>query len=92
MYGWGWYNYIIICFAHIVITCSGLAPPTNGVISFTNPIAPHVFGTVANYTCNVGYGLVGNVERSCGGLIGEWDGSNPTCVGENLCISGLQNI
>ncbi|XP_064387965.1 uncharacterized protein LOC135336171 isoform X3 [Halichondria panicea] len=63
-----------------VITCSGLAPPTNGVISFTNPIAPHVFGTVANYTCNVGYGLVGNVERSCGGLIGEWDGSNPTCV------------
>ena len=33
---------------------------------------------IANYSCNVGYELIGDVLRQCQGD-GEWSGEEPTC-------------
>ena len=42
-----------------------------------------VEGVIANYTCDVGFELVGNVERVCQSN-GLWSGMNPACQGMNL--------
>ena len=45
-------------------------------------------GSVANYSCNTGLGLVGQTTRVCedtnGGTVttGTWSGSAPTCEGD----------
>ena len=48
----------------------------------------NVPGTVANYSCNAGYALIGNVSRKCvcTGMEVVWTGEAPTCQrhGEQL--------
>ena len=39
-------------------------------------------GTVATYSCNTGYVLVGDMTRTCDGA-DTWSGTDPTCEGEN---------
>ncbi len=76
---------LLICAA---ITCPALFAPANGQVTFvTDTTAPYDFATVATYTCNTGYGLIGgDVSRSCGGdmsnTTGVWSGVVPTCEGK----------
>ncbi len=60
-------------------TCSDLAVPANGVISYnmeTTSLRP--VKTVATYTCVTGYTLIGGSTRTCGSS-GVWSGSPPVC-------------
>ena len=58
-----------------VIDCGGLTNPINGRVM----IDGIVFNSVATYTCNKGYTLIGDVTRLCLGT-GLWSGNEPTCV------------
>ena len=73
------------------VTCSVLTDPENGTIM----IAPDSntqrlsLGSVATYSCNTGFALVGQTTRVCEdtnvGTVttGTWSGSAPTCQGNN---------
>ena len=55
---------------------------TNGVITYaTDSIPDFEIGTVATHSCDPGFGLVGDMTRTCmnAGLFGVWSGSAPTC-------------
>ncbi len=60
--------------------CHHLPPLPNGDISYSFdgfPLRP--YGTVATYTCNQGYNLSGDKNRTCNNS--EWLGPMPTCKG-----------
>ena len=65
------------------ITCPGVPLLVNGVIAYSDTPAPYDFGTMATYTCDTGYGLSGDITRTCDGdgssPNGVWSGSAPTC-------------
>ena len=67
------------------VLCSNLPALTNGVISYsTTAISgsrPWPVDTVATHTCDSGFALSGNEQRTCQSS-GEWNGSAPTCVGK----------
>ena len=49
-------------------------------------VAPYSLGTVATYSCNVGYELVGDVTRTCEegpGSSGGFGGEQPSC--QRMC-------
>ena len=49
--------------------------PSNGVISFTSGT---LLGSVATYTCDLGYDLIGgDVQRTCDSNR-QWSGTEPT--------------
>ena len=65
--------------------CPSLTPPINGTITFT-PGADNSnigLGSVATYSCNLGYFLVGQTTRVCqsvfGGATAGWTGYAPVC-------------
>ena len=63
------------------ITCPSLSPLTNGVISYSpDTSSPYDIGTMATYSCNVGFFLEGDMARACNN-VGTWDGTNPSCTG-----------
>ncbi len=70
-----------------VVTCEDLARPANSGIFYsggTSDLRPP--GTVATYTCVIGYRIVGTTSatmttRSCL-TNGGWSGSDPTCQRE----------
>ena len=66
--------------------CHNLLPLSNGNISYSfdgYPLRP--YGTVATHTCNQGYYLSGDKNRTCNNS--EWLGTMPTCIGmANYCI------
>ena len=55
------------------MSCGDLSGPENGAVSIDS---------LATYSCNEGYDLVGNVTREC--LGGSWSGSSPQCKGERF--------
>ena len=57
------------------VDCGPLTSPLAGLVSHTNGTT---FGSMATYSCNNGYNLIGNVSRTCGAE-GEWTGSEPMC-------------
>ena len=59
------------------VGCSNLANPTNGQFTHTGGTT---FGQTANYSCNIGYNLVGDSTRTCQAT-GVWSGSAPICQG-----------
>ena len=71
--------------SHYTGPCSGLPALTNGDISYsttaTGGSKPWPVGTVATHTCDLGFVLSGNGQRTCQNS-GEWNGSPPTCDGE----------
>ena len=77
-----------ISFSSIVVTCTALPAPTNGLITYSPDItAPYDFQTIATYRCNTGYGLSGGtgtptvcVDATVGS--GEWVGDRYTCERE----------
>ncbi len=78
----------------MIIRCQPLTQPSNGVVSIstgTHGVNLGV-GAIATYSCNSGYGLVGQASRTCvsgGGTTGTWSGSQPTCEGKNSTLHSL---
>ena len=72
------------------IKCESLRQPTNGAISYSNPPDKNKvdWNEHANYTCDQGFVLEGNMTRICGysrsdGRLGQWSlDREPSCVGE----------
>ena len=78
-----------MCFSQhnvIDIQCPALPDVPNGVISYSVG-GPDEYpnNTVATYSCNNGYVLEGEPERTCNipvdTPVGEFDGGEPLCVG-----------
>ena len=75
----------------VALSCDELSPPEHGEIS----VAPgpnslsHGLGSVATYSCDPGYALVGQTTRTCedtnGGTVatGTWSNSPPSCQGRS---------
>ena len=57
------------------VDCGNLIDPANGSVNHT---AGTTFKQTAAYSCNTGYSLVGDSNRTCQ-AIGNWSGSTPTC-------------
>ncbi len=57
-----------------VVDCGPLENPGNGTVTVGNT----TFGSEALYSCDEGYGIVGNVSRVCQDNQ-EWSGSAPEC-------------
>ena len=60
-----------------VVDCGDLDDPNNGQVSLDGTIP----GSIATYTCDPGFGLVGVMERMCQAN-GQWSGNEPTCEGQ----------
>jgi sushi, von Willebrand factor type A, EGF and pentraxin domain-containing protein 1 len=59
----------------VIKDCGPLAAPANGAVAAAVTTA----GSVAMYSCNAGYGLVGGAMRTCG-TAATWGGTAPTCA------------
>lgn len=59
--------------------CNDLPNPDNGIVSYDSRLE----GSIAQYSCNVGFVLEGQSTRLCQGN-GTWSGEEPTCEGEYL--------
>ena len=70
-----------------VILCSPLDVPVNGQISYsTEQHSNLTIDTIATYSCDEGYALVGDNQRVCVDddqldTMGQWNGSAPSCEG-----------
>ena len=68
-----------------VVDCGNLTNPEN---SSVNHSAGTTFQQTATYSCDTGYGLVGDSTRTCQAT-GNWSGSAPTCQGmllHSVCL------
>ena len=65
-----------------VVNCGTLSNPANGQVSHTDGTT---LGQTATYSCNTGYSLVGDSNRTCQAT-GEWSGNVPACQGMLLCM------
>ncbi|KAH3700423.1 hypothetical protein DPMN_075399 [Dreissena polymorpha] len=57
-----------------IIRCSNLTDPVNGRVTYPD----NTYSSIATFTCNEGYGMNGDSQRTCG-LIG-WNSTSPTCT------------
>ena len=69
-----------------MIVCEALELLEDGSVTYSvGEGDPLVFGTSATYSCDIGYSLMGEEIRTCGGngssVTGEWNGTEPTCLG-----------
>ena len=64
--------FLILIF--IVVSCDVLPPPDNGGVE--QPMI--TFMSTATYSCNTGFGLVGESTRTCQANT-TWSGEAPTC-------------
>ncbi len=75
-------------YIHVVITCPSLGNLINGLVMFTGLFNSRdwEFGTEAVYSCNTGFSLIGNSNRTCTGdgssTTGSFNGVAPTCEGK----------
>ena len=84
----------------IEILCSETPALGNGRVSITpNNDSPYYgLGSVATYSCNTGFVLVGQTTRVCddtnGGTVttGTWSRSEPTCEGNSFLEYELLNL
>ena len=58
----------------VAIDCGHLLNPENGQVTFIGT----TLGSVANYSCNAGFILMGLPTRACG-VDGSWSGEAPLC-------------
>ena len=65
-----------------VVDCGSLTDPANGAVSLTNT----TYNSVATYSCNNGYNLVGDTTRTCQAS-GSWSETAPTCIGMYVKVS-----
>ena len=62
-------------FLSLCLDCGNLDEPTDGAVTMSNM---NVYNSVATYSCNTGYMLIGATQRTCQ-ADGSWSGSGPTC-------------
>ena len=62
------------------VDCGTLTDPANGQVSHTTGTT---FGQTATYSCDLGYNLVGDNNRTCQAT-GRWSGNTLTCQGKLL--------
>ena len=61
----------------MIVNCGPLPDPENGAVSHPTTVE----GSVATYSCDAGFALVGEETRVCqGDRI--WSGMEPTCEGD----------
>ena len=60
----------------IITDCGELDDPNNGQVSLNGT----TLGSIATYTCDTGFDLIGDMERICQAN-GNWSGNEPTCEG-----------
>ena len=76
------YMYLLLT----VVNCGTLSNPANGQVNHT---AGTTLGQTATYSCNTGYNMVGNSNRTCQAT-GGWSGSVPACQSMLLCMYVLK--
>ncbi len=64
-------------FLSLAVDCDSLTNPTNGMVNTSTT----TFMSTANYTCDPGYMLDGDMTRTCGAT-GVWSGTDLTCACE----------
>ena len=57
-----------------LVDCDPLLPPQNGMVSFGSTVS----GSLATYSCDEGFGLLGNETSAC--FNGTWSSQDPTCT------------
>ena len=62
--------------SHHAGVCEDLPDPTSGTVSISD--SSRLSGTLATYTCNAGYMLSGDAQRTCQAS-GMWSGTAPVC-------------
>ena len=65
------------------VLCNLLTVPTNGSISYSNDTRD--LGTVATYSCDPGYEVMGDMTRTCDSA-DTWSGTDTTCEGETVWL------
>ena len=80
---------IFIFLVEAIIGCPPLSALAHGTITLTSrpgvDNSNYGLGSVATYSCNLDYALVGQTTRVCQPIFGNtgiWDGSQPTCQGD----------
>ena len=68
---------IIDSFIVLAINCGEPVSITNGDVSYSSTIVD----SLATYSCNNGYTLVGDSDTVKCTNSGEWEGSIPACIG-----------
>ena len=69
------------------VECPQLQDPANGAVSQPN----NVTGTIATYTCDPGFVLVGSETQMCM-TDGTWSGQPPTCSESKQCHEYLYSL
>ncbi len=64
------------------ISCDRLTNPLNGQVQFSSSS----IGSIATYTCNNGYNLVGSIHQRICRPDGEWSGEEPRCASKWIII------
>ena len=59
---------------NIILDCGALSNPANGAVDTSSGVT---YGEQASYSCDTGYGLLGNSQTSCQAT-GNWE-TAPTC-------------
>ena len=66
-----------VCAPKFSVDCGPLNNPNNGQVN----VSPETtIGSIATYTCDIGYTLSGSQSRTCG-VDGNWTSSEPFCEG-----------
>jgi hypothetical protein len=70
----------------VAVDCGELRDPAGGSVTTVGTR----FESTAEYTCNVGFILIGNLRRTCQAK-GQWSGSEPACTSgyKSLAIFSL---
>ena len=73
---------VVIIFFPAAIDCGNPIVPEGGQVTFTPGVVMTIetgLGAVTTYTCNEGYNLVGEAQRTCQ-ADEQWDGTVPNCM------------
>ena len=80
----------------VAIFCPSLTAPVNGSVTYTftaNGNGSYPFNSVATYSCDTGFSLVGNSNRTCTGdgssITGAFNGVAPTCQGIYILLYSI---
>ncbi len=68
------------------VYCPVLTAPGNGSVTVSSGFNPLSVGSVATYSCDPGYALLGTTTRNCAdpdsNSVGTWTGAMPECEGK----------
>ena len=78
--------FLFLIILSIVVDCGSLGNPLNGQVDMSSG---NTFMSIATYTCNAGYDLIGPKSRTCGSD-GVWSPAPPTCERkcDHACLAG----